>query len=139
MKRTSSVEPGYNCGPGGRDCQHEPKGDHGIDGGTWWYAVSQGAHAVSLSMLARDYPGGLEDATPQVRRVLLGRSLGTMAFHRADPDGATCDLVEGGRCQVDTTMLGATAFWDTYGDWTQAEQPEAFWLALEQELLDHFN
>lgn len=134
MKRTSSVEPGYNCGPGGRDCQHEQKGDHGISGGTWWYAVSQGPHAVSLSMLAREYPESVKDVPP----VLLRRSLGTLSYHRADPDGSACDLVEGGRCELGTSFLGAQAFWDTYGDWTQPEQPEGFWLALEQELLDQF-
>ena len=135
MKRTSSVEPGYNCGPGGRDCQHEKKGDHGISGGTWWYAVSTGPHAASLSMLARDYPESVKPVPP----MLLERSLGSLGFHKADPHGCACALVEGGRCEVDMTWLGATEFWDTYGDWTQAEQPEAFWLALEQELLDYFS
>jgi len=128
MKRTSGVLPGFDCGTHGSRCKHEKKGDHGISGGTWWYAVSDGAHAVSLSVLAANYPDTVRRPLPEC---LQRPKAEVLSFHRADPHGAECEYVDGGRCIGDATYLGASEFWEAHGNPAQNEQSEEFWIALE--------
>lgn len=131
MKRLSGTQPGYNCGPRGAGCEHEQKGDHGISGGVWWYTVTEGDRAVSLSVLATDYPASVARPLPAIIEKPLAADL---AYHRADPEGKECPWVRGGRCTNDGSALGARGFWAEHGHDAQHEQPESFWLALEAEL-----
>jgi hypothetical protein len=131
MKRESGTRGGYNCGPGGRDCQHDPKGDHGIDGGVWWYVVSNGPRAVSLMVLATNFPESVDRA---ISALLKGPLATQLLHHIADPEGRECQYVEGGLCSCDGSYMAGSMLWKEYGDPTKPEQPEAFWLALEAEL-----
>ncbi len=131
MKRARGVLPGFDCGPRGCDCKHEKPGDHGISGGTWWYAVSDGPLAVSLSILAVDYPETVRRPLPEFLRTPRAEVL---TFHWADPNGVDCPHVVDGRCRCDGTYLGAAEFWEAHGDPKQSEQPESFWIALEAKL-----
>ena len=131
IERKSWETPGFNCGPEGRDCKHDPKGDHGIDGGSWWYVVSDGPRAVSLMVLANRYPESVARPLPEC----LNKPMATgLTQHDADPDGRRCEWVEGGRCHCDSSYMAGGRLWEERGDPTQFEQPEAFWLALEAEL-----
>jgi hypothetical protein len=127
-KRSSGSSPGYDCRT---ECKHEPKGEHGISGGTWWYAVTDGDHAVSLELLGTDFP---ETVTRPLIGVLERPIPAGLVSHRADPGGEPCEFVSGGRCKSDVTYLGAHNLWEEHGDPAQREQSEAFWLALEAEL-----
>lgn len=131
-RRMSSTEPGFDCGPGGRDCLHDPKGNHGCSGGRWRYAVIDGDSAVSLTVLAHDYP-------PTVDRSRLPESLRrplpeALCFHEACEDGEPCDLVPGGKCRGDCSYLHSGEFWDEHHVGDEFVQPESFWLALESRL-----
>lgn len=129
-RRISDSEPGFNCGPGGRDCQHGVKGNHGISGGRWRYAVVEGEQrAVSLSVLAVDYPPEVDRSRFSERmRHPMGEA---MCFHEADANGKPCDLLPGGKCAGDCGYLQAGEFWNEHHVGEQFEQPESFWLALE--------
>lgn len=133
MKREHYVRPGYDCR---KECLHEPKGEHGICGDTWFYVVSDGKRAVSLEILSDRYPPTVERALlPDVLQKPMAACLVThVADPDADPEQAKCKWVEGGLCRVDGSYLGARAFWNEHGDPKQPEQGEAFWLALEAEL-----
>lgn len=136
VKRVSDREPGFNCGPGGRDCQHGVKGDHGISGGRWRYGVvsEDGLHGVSLSVLAVDYPPEVDRTrfTERMRHP-MGEAV---CFHHAAEDGKPCDLLPGGKCAGDCSYLQAGEFWDAHHVGEQFEQPDSFWIALEARLPD---
>jgi hypothetical protein len=97
------------------------------DEGIWWYAVSEGPRAVSLIVLAPE-----ED----LRSLLPSYLRAQISYHSADPEGSTCQYVEGGRCSLGGSLQAGGRLWQEYGDPTKFEQPEAFWLALEAELAE---
>jgi len=127
MKRDSSKTAGYDCT---RECKHDPPGEHGISGGEWRYSVTDGAHAVSLMVLANEYPESVRRPLPSFLESLLQA---TMMYHTAQLDGNECNLLDCGTCSLDTSCLGGAEFWEKHGDAAQFEQPESFWLALEAE------
>lgn len=131
IKRTMKVTPGYDCRT---ECKHEPKGDHGIAGDEWWYTVTDGRVAVSLQVLTNAYPPSVDQE--KIPPILRGHLAGTLAFHRPDPEGCTCDLVPGGKCSLEIGFGTGARFWKEHGDPAQSEQPETFWAALEAELRD---
>lgn len=136
MRRVSRTRPGYSCGPAGRDCQHEHKGDHGINGGTWYYAVvsDDGLRAVSLSVLAADYPPEVDRSRFSERmKHPMGEAI---CFHEAKADGRDCDVLPGGKCDGDCSWLQAGELWDGHHVGEQFEQPDSFWCALEARLPD---
>ncbi len=131
MRRVTSTSPGYNSGPGGKDCQHEPKGNHGISGGTWRYAVVEETRAVSLSVLAVDYPPNVDRSRlPVFMRRPQGEAI---CWHEASGD-KPCDLLPGGKCNGECSYLAGGEFWDEHHVGEQFEQPESFWIALESRL-----
>ena len=134
MQRVSALSPGFNCGPGGRDCQHTPKGDHGCSGGTWRYAVVEDTRAVSLTVLALDYPPSVDRS--RFSEFMLRPQGEAMCWHEASGDGELrpCDLLPGGKCQGDCSYLQAGQFWEEHHVGDQFEQPESFWIALESRL-----
>lgn len=142
MKRIARKRPGFDCKHA--PCQHEKKGDHGIDGGSWFFSVTNDAGdlAVSLEVLTQDYP---ETVPRHVRASALERPLGeleTLFFHCAfqvfdwiGEEGRKCDLLVGGKCWGDCTSTRRMFL--THGDPTRFEpQPEGLWLALESALLE---
>lgn len=127
MKRDSKRFPGYDCT---RECKHDPPGDHGISGGEWRYSVTDGTHAVSLIVLASDYPESVERPLPPS---LMSMLMATLLYHTAQADGNECNLLDGKPCMMDTSYLRGAALWREHGDRRQFEQPESFWLAMEAE------
>jgi hypothetical protein len=124
FERRSFKKPGYNCGPGGKDCQHDKKGNHGIHCEEWWYIVRQENFAISLSVFSGDYPDGLHNHKP--RAVAL-------STHQRSAEGGPCDIFDD-RCIGDCTYLGAELFFDQVGC-PRFEQNEIFWKALEAYLV----
>lgn len=134
MKRTSEKRPGFNCGPGGRDCQHETKGDHGISGGVWRYGVvsEDGQHGVTLTVLATEYPPSVDQRRfSDFMRHPQGEAI---CYHHASETAEPCDLLPGGKCTGDCSYLDGGRFWDDHHQGEQFEQPESFWIALEARL-----
>lgn len=134
MRREHWVTPGYDCRT---ECKHQVKGEHGICGDQWVYAVTDGKRAVSISVITPRFPESVDLALhpPDVRAVLERYFATALTLHEADPDGMPCKLVDGGLCSVGwATYFGAQRFWKAWGDERQPEQSEAFWRALESEL-----
>lgn len=127
--RTSHREPGYDCRVA---CEHEPKGEHGISGGDWWYAVSEGDRAVTLHVLGNEYPASVERPLPPI----LAGGLATLSWHEPDPDGRECQFI-GQKCKSDSSSIEGQRFWKEHACAAQFEQPESFWLALEEELREY--
>jgi hypothetical protein len=134
IRRVSSKRPGYDCGPDGSRCKHEKKGDHGIGGDEWLYAVTDGERAVSLLVLSGDYPPSV-DRSLFTERMLKPWGAHLSVHESCGPDqGVACDLLPCGRCTVDVSYLQAADLWDAHHVGEQFEQPESFWLALEARL-----
>ncbi len=133
MKRVTRIDPGYNCGTGGKDCQHEKRGDHGISSDSWYYAVTDETRAVSLLVFSGDYPPSVERATLPAK---LQKPWGAyLHFHVADStNGEPCDLVSCGKCKMGVSCLEADECWEEHHVGEQREQPESFWVALESRL-----
>lgn len=132
MQRITRVEPGYDCRT---VCKHERKGEHGICSDVWFFVITDGRRAVSLSVFSADYPATVERPLPEC----LDKSSGVglcwhEATHAEDSEGRECDVLPAGRCKGDTTYLGARDFWREHGDPRQLAQAEEFWIALEAKL-----
>jgi hypothetical protein len=134
MKRFSQEQKGYDClhAP----CLHEPKGNHGIHGGAWFFAVASGDKAVSLKVLTSFYP----ETVPPAHRIcgwprVKDRITGVLVFHRAvDHGGEQCDFLAPRRCETD---IGGYLVCDEFAPLlaeTLEPQSEAFWTKLETSL-----
>lgn len=143
MERKSFQKPGFDCirGP----CPHTPKREgpvegreHGINGGAWFFVVTDGPVAVALEVLTSFYP---ETVPPHARDcrwpARRDRIVGTVGWHRAiptaeDAEGRPCEFVPGGRCYaLDVGYTIADQFLPLLG--TEFErQPEALWKRLEE-------
>jgi hypothetical protein len=150
MKRLSWKRAGYDCKYA--PCQHTPKDEHGIDGGsyTWAVVTDEGDLGADLSLFAQEWP---ETIPVEERRKLRrsgierfreGRLTGSLGIHMAfatDREslrgGARgrqdCKLVS--PCWASTSYLGVDAFakvLQTGPDgFPTFEQGEPFWAALE--------
>lgn len=142
MRRHSAIMPGYDCRT---ECKHEKKGEHGIHGDEWHYAVIVDLIALSLTVYTDIFP-------PTVARwnadlpIEERRHGADLTFHVGFPTnreemrdynptvwGKACLHV--GRCDdSSTTALGADKFFRDHGDPRQFEQAEGFWKALEAHL-----
>jgi hypothetical protein len=129
IERKSHTTPGYNCKV---ECPHEPKGDHGRHCDNWYYVVSEGKWVVVLTVFSGIYPDSVDTSRMDPEQLVPTGAY--LTFHWAAADGEPCELVPGGLCKSDGTCLGATKFFEEYGDKTQFTQPETFWKALEERL-----
>ncbi len=154
MKRISHRRSGYDClhAP----CQHTPKGDHGISGGAYHWAVVDGDVALSAMVHTQEFP----ETVPKAKRDEMARReaedirrglgpTGSIGYHSAFPptredvlNGPTkepCDLLDvpcynaGDSYLAIREELRPVMAFDANGLPT-FEQPEAFWLALEAKL-----
>lgn len=147
MKRIFERVEGYDCR--NAECKHDVKGDHGIHNEEWFYTVSFGDYALSLTVSSGIYPstvntgrwhldagGRAEWLTPR------GTYLGSHAaffvkgqeddFRKGKFQYPACKYVTGPGCNGDGSYLSAREFYKKHGTVTGGpEQPEAFWLALE--------
>lgn len=140
--RKSFQKPGFDCirGP----CPHKPKREgplhgreHGINGGSWWFVVTDGPVAVSLEVLTSFYP---ETVPPRARDTgwpaRRDQVTGQVTWHRATPtdqdtEGRRCEFVPGGKCyDANVGFLIADEFAPLLGD-TFENQPERLWARLE--------
>lgn len=141
MKRRFERHPGYDCrsNPCGRDgCGTRRGSSHGIHNDVWVYTVIDGDVALCLkvgsgvypetvppSPLDRDKPSGdylfLHVAFPTKREQLLPNAGARQA----------CEYVEGGLCYADECGSAADFVKRHFVGKTH-EQPESFWLALEE-------
>lgn len=155
MKRVTFKVPGYDCMHA--PCQHEQKGNHGIDGGQYNYIViaDEGDLAMSLCLAATEWPETIPAEKRQqildydMRSLTSGRARGNMVLHSAGPlealseyhepsPGRDCPHLPGGRCWTDWSWSDRHRTWHL--DQALAfnekgllfEQPEAFWLKLEE-------
>lgn len=137
MERLSEKEPGYDCK--NAPCQHTERGEHGIFGGAWRFTVKNGPVAIVLRVLvSTDYP---ETVSPDARDwgwpAQREHVCGEMWLHRTAPTlnnniGASCTLVDGGRCfSRHLGYLIVDQFAPLLGE-TFENQPEAMWLRLEE-------
>jgi len=142
-RRTSFVEPGYDCRV---ECQHKVKGDHGICADGWCYVVSTGECAGMLFVRSANYPSTVDTSRHEA---FMRRPSGSdLTLHVSWPaasdeddtreavrlhQGRDCALVDGGRCwNPKSTALGAKEFWDAHGSPDGFDQPESFWEALRE-------
>lgn len=155
MKRISFKQAGYDCRYA--LCQHEPKGGHGIDGGKFCYVVvsDEGDLAMSLAIYSSEWP----ETIPLLERqrllandledLHLGLLRGNMVLHSAGPlealseyhdpgPGRDCEHLPGGKCWTDWSWSDRHHAWlptkaIAFNDKGLCfEQPEAFWLKLEE-------
>lgn len=148
MKRLSFKRPGYDCIRA--VCQHTPKGDHGISGGDYWWSVvtDEGDIALVLHLHADDWPETIPaDIREQMWRSRRGdRPLGSLDLHTAFPPARDALLSQpAGLCEYlkvpchngGSWCLATERFIDVlaYDDVGRLlfEQPEAFWVRLEEE------
>lgn len=140
MKRQTQVIPGYDCirNPcGKRGCGTRGGSSHGICSDRWIYSVSDGDFAVSLTLSSGRYP----DSVPQDSRhnEAEGMDLTThvgfpYAREHALFAGNECTYVASHRCFDDESSVGgAVEILKNFGA-NSLEQPEAFWLALEERM-----
>ncbi len=151
MKRLSWKRPGYDCMHA--PCQHEKKGDHGISGGlyTWAVVTDEGDIGVDLCISAQEWPETIpvekrvEMYLHERRRFREGRLTGSIGIHSTfatDRDGLRpeakgrldCKLVTP-CCAVDSSYLAADGFAKVLQTGADGfpifEQGEPFWQALE--------
>ena len=136
LRRFAFERKGYDCRHG--EWQHPQKGHHGINGGSWIFAVSSGDRAVSIHICTSFFPetvplGHRNSGWPAVKSIITG----VLNIHCADPNGEECDFVDGGRCQSGgESFLVCDEFASVLGE-TFDPQPEAFWLKLAERLTPH--
>lgn len=141
MKRIEWHTPGFDCRA---DCQHTPKGDHGISGGRHVFAVQtdEGDVAVVLDLFGAEFP----DTVPaDVRaRMMEDRAIDPMpsiSYHAAFPTERE-DVGKRGERDCRVLKPGAGCFvvaqYSDVGRWFRAVggvsgrvQSEEVWLALE--------
>lgn len=139
MLRFTHAEKGFDCRHA--PCQHKKKGDHGINGGYWLFALvrADGNNAVSLKVMTSFYPA----TVPLAHRasgwpVVRDRITGSVVFHRGVlMGGEPCDFTPSSRCE---TELGGYLVCDEFAPLlgeTFEPQSEAFWAKL-QELLERW-
>lgn len=129
LKRFSERVPGYDCRHA--PSQHKTKGDHGISGGAWIFAVSAGSVAVAIRICTSFFP----ETVPVAHRhsgwpVVKNSITGMLGFHHADPQGEECEFVDGGRCRTETGgFLVCDEFASVLAEMFDP-QPEQFWTKL---------
>jgi hypothetical protein len=148
MKRKAEKVPGYDCGWHGEKCQHERKGEHGISGGYYLYSVvaEEGDVAVVFTVHAAEYPDTIEE--PRRSQCIASATADAPCFyhvHAAFPlemsqvggEPIVCAYLPGGSCYGDGGHFsGASEILQAHGRPGAFEQPEAFWLELEEILAD---
>lgn len=122
VKRIAFKTPGYDClhAP----CQHEKKGEHGISGGSYLWAVKTRDMALELSLSAHEYPSTVpaEKVEPMLRfaaeRVREGRITGSLSVHATFPTDPEMLLTDSARRGTENCKLLAPRhcfiIWDSY-------------------------
>lgn len=129
LKRFSREVKGYDCRHA--PCEHKVRGDHGINGGKWIFAISTGSFAVSILISTSFYP----ETVPLAHRrsgwpVVKDSITGVLEFHHADPQGGECEFVNGRRCCSETGgFLVCDDFTSVLGERFDP-QSEEFWAKL---------
>lgn len=154
MKRRLLAVPGYDCDRGpcpAKGCPgfgnpRRPGGGHGIHGEEWIYSIiaDDGKTALSLTVYTSRYPDTVSTSSDVRKRPPRGADLSLHSSVISDPESIArgakldgkCDLLEGGACYSPyTTGIGADQLFSTYGI-DDFNQPEDFWLALEQKFIE---
>ena len=128
------VHPGYNCR---EQCDHDPKGDHGIASDLWLFGIvsKDRTFAISLEVSSGKYPA----STGRRHQIPFGIDLG---YHKAratsvdqarDKPTKDCVMIDGA-CYSDGSSLRGLEFWKRHGGDAMeiTEVSEALWIALEQ-------
>lgn len=131
-RRGRQLVAGYDCGPDGRDCKHEPKGNHGQHCDDWIFVIAAPGFAVSLEVFSGEYPRG-PLGVPEMDRPLAAsvvkHSPSQLYDFAPDPSAKHCGFIDG-PCWSDAGSLMARDFYELHGHGT-FDETESFWLALE--------
>lgn len=152
MKRITRAVRGYDCR---KVCEHEHKGDHGISGGHYVWALvnAEGDIAISLNIHVTNFPESVEPwavtrAEQRMRDDLASGSgpLGVLCYHTAFPTSAEqvltehagpCDFLSGKLCfDAGSSGLATREFPYTLDKrrLIALTQGEEFWTAMEARL-----
>lgn len=157
MKRTAWKTLGYDCR--NAPCKHEPKGDHGISGGRWNYAVTtdEGDLALLLEIHADEYPETVpqrkawsertrrEATAPPSPAGWISGPLAHLSVHATFPTdiesceargSLDCKLVRPCFIVADFCSDDAARLWRGSGQPWQYEPTERLWRALEERLAE---
>ncbi len=147
--RNVCVKPGYNCAT--LPCQHKVKGEHGVASDQWWYSVrnESGTVALVLRVISGKYPPTvtwIHDRTPVAAYLHLHehRALpyAKIDDESTDSDGShvreTCEFLAQGPC-ASREIISSASVSDAFDSLVvnDIEQSEAFWLALENMLVEY--
>lgn len=136
MKRVSRKEPGYDCvrHPCGKyGCGTSPGSSHGIACETWHYAVVDERTALTLQVMSGVFPDSVPDDVGMLEYPMPTYIHLHASFPAAnDPVEQECEFL--GQCRIAAWGIGSAAeLWDQAADKDRGfEQPESFWLALEE-------
>lgn len=133
-RRGRQFIPAYDCGPGGRDCKHAKKGDHGQHCDDWMFVVARPGFAVSLEVFAGNFPRG-QQGRPSGANLNIHSSKQLYEWDAKPIPG--CRFIEA-PCFTDGTSLGAQSFYETHGS-GKYDETEWFWRALELEFERRFD
>lgn len=136
LRRATFLRPAYDCGPYGRDCKHDEKGDHGQHCDEWFYVVGDGPHALGLGVSAGNFPRGKSRPPEGSRLHFHGPRSEREEDIQLGASGAECEYIEAGRCFGSTWFDLAEEVFAATGA-PSFEQPESFWLDLERRFREH--
>ncbi len=141
--RNTHRRDGYDCirNPCGKNgCGTNPGANHGIHCDEWRYTVIDGDVAVSLLAYSNVFPPSVpasvsfRDGKPYCADLSIHTAFPLERGEVRDPSQASkCEYVTGGRCFNSSSGTAAEVFAPLLEK--QLEQPEAFWRALEDELV----